>query len=107
MSEPSTNPVPYRVAYSEQIRNELRDLLTRARSRGLGRQMLAAVTELDARLHIYPQFGDPLRDLELKPAQVWIGCVDPLVTHYSLDEERRTVFVVGTIQLLPNSGLEP
>ena len=31
MSEPSGAPAPYRVAYSERVRSELRDLIARAR----------------------------------------------------------------------------
>jgi hypothetical protein len=66
--------------------------------------MLAAVKELDRLLHLYPQVGQPLRDLQLKPAQLWIGVVPPLVAHYFLDEERRLVGVVFTHLMLPKSG---
>jgi hypothetical protein len=98
-------PVPYRVSYSELVRNELRDLIARARARGLGRQVLAAVKEIDKRLRIYPQFGQPLQDLELEPGQVWIGTVPPLVVKYVLDEEKRQVTVVVPLTALPDSGL--
>ncbi len=107
MSEPFPSPVPYRVAYSGRVRNEWRGLIARARSRGLHQQVLAAARMIDTRLRIYPQFGDPLRDLELEPARVWIGCVAPLVVQYVLDDERRTVMVVVPIQPLPRSGLDP
>jgi hypothetical protein len=107
MSEPSQSPVRYRVAYSERIRTELRGLIARAASRGLGRQVVAAVQALDERLHIYPQFGEPLRDMELKPAQLWIGCVALLVVRYWLNEELRTVIVVGAVLLLPRPTQAP
>ncbi len=107
MSETPTGPDPYRVVYSEHVRNELRDLAARAKSRGLGRQVLAALKEIDRRLHIYPQFGEPLLDLKLEPAQVWIGVIPPLVVQYVLDDERRLVMVVVPIRPLPNSGLDP
>jgi hypothetical protein len=106
MSEPSTSPIPYRVVYSEWVRNQLRSHITKARDRGLGPQVLAAMKELDRLLHLYPQFGQPLRDLELKPAQLWIGVVAPLVAHYVLDEERRLVGVGFTHLMLPKSGLQ-
>jgi hypothetical protein len=106
MSEPSTSPIPYYVAYSERVRNALRSLTIRARDRGLGPQVLAAVKELDRLLHLYPQFGQPLRDLELKPAQLWIGVVAPWVAHYYLDEERRLVVVLRAQLMLPKSGLQ-
>jgi hypothetical protein len=57
MTEPSTRPIPYRVVYSERVRNALRSLIIRARDRGLGLQVLAAVKARDYLLHIYPQFG--------------------------------------------------
>jgi hypothetical protein len=78
MSEPSTSPLPYRVSYSEHVRNQLLDLISRARDAGLGQQALAAVKEIDKRLRIYPQFGQPLRDLKLKPSQLWIATVPPV-----------------------------
>jgi hypothetical protein len=78
--------------------------ITQARERGLGPRMLAAVKELDSRLHLYPQFGQPLRDLQLKPAQLWIGVVSPLAVRYVLDEERRLVMVVFTHLMLRRSG---
>src|SRR2546422_6065580 len=106
MSEP-TSPLPYRVAYSGRVRHKLQTLVARAKARGLGQQLLAAVKEIDHHLRIYPQFGQPLRDLKLEPAQLWIGVVPPLVVHYVLDEERRVVMVPVPIVPLPRSGLEP
>jgi hypothetical protein len=34
-----------------------------ARHRGMFQQAVDALKELDRRLHVYPQFGQPLRDL--------------------------------------------
>jgi hypothetical protein len=107
MSEPSGTPAPYRVAYSGLVRNELRDLIVRARGRGLAQQVLDAAKQIDDRLRVYPQFGQPLRDLKLRPAQLWMACVPPLVVQYSVDDERRVVMVVVPIRPLPNSGLDP
>lgn len=107
MAEPPSALTPYRVSYSERVREELKGLLSRARQRGLGPQVLAAVKEMDRRLRVYPQFGQPLRDLKLKPAQLWIGVVDPLVVQYSVDDDRRLVIVVMPISTLPNAGLDP
>ena len=105
MSEPPSPPVPYRVVYSGRVRNELRALIARARARGLAPQVLAAVRAIDERLRLYPQFGQPLRDLVLEPAQVWVGVVPPLVVQYTLDEQRRLVMVVVPLTALPDSGL--
>jgi hypothetical protein len=60
--------------------------------------------EIDRLLHLYPQFGQPLADLQLEPAQLWIGVVAPLVVRYVLDEERRLVMVATLPVLLPSSG---
>lgn len=93
MAEPPSAANRYRVVYSERVRAELRLLIDRARLTGRGRLVLEALKEIDARLHLYPQFGQPLRDLKLEPAQHWIGVVPPLVVQYFLDEERRLVIV--------------
>ena len=85
----------------------MRSLISRARDRGLVPQLRAAIKEIDRRLHLYPQFGQPLRDLELKPLQLWLGVVAPLVVHYVLDEERRLVVVLRPPLPLPRSGLQP
>jgi hypothetical protein len=101
------DPDQYTVSYSEKVQAELRTLLLRARGRGLGEEVLDAVKELDRRLKIYPQFGQPLRNLNLEPAQLWIGVVEPLVAQYFLDEDRRLVIVSLPISVLPNTGLDP
>jgi hypothetical protein len=105
MSEPLSPPPLYQVSYSERVRQELLRLARQARAHGLGAEFLAAVREIDRRLHLYPQFGQPLRDLELEPAQLWIGVVLPLVVRYDLDERRRLVLVVSPpFLMLPRTG---
>jgi hypothetical protein len=103
MSEPGRIPNPYRVVYSDRVRTDLVGLAARARGCGLGPQFVAAVKEIDRR-RIYPQFGQPLHNLKLEPAQIWIGVVPPLVVRYSLDDERRLVMVTIPIAPLPRSG---
>ena len=105
MSETSNDPIPYRVVYSERVRNEFKKLVAKAKERGLGDQVLAAMKELDERLHIYPQFGDLLRDLSLGSAQLRIGTVPPLVVRYVLDEKERLVMIVAPALSLTRSGL--
>ena len=104
MSEPSERPVPYQVSYSEQNRNELRALVARARDHGLAPQLIAAIKDLDYRLRMYPQFGQPLLDLVHRPGQIWIGVVPPLVVRYGLFEDLRLVAVASPIMLLLRSG---
>ncbi len=105
MSELTEGPAPYRVTYSERVRLELRDLLTRAKAVGLDRQVRDAVKEIDRLLHIYPQFGEPLRDLLTQPQTLYIGTVPPLVVEYVLDETRRLVAVGVPFRPLRNLGL--
>jgi hypothetical protein len=104
-SETPSGPQPYRVAYSGLVRDELRALISRAAARGRGPEVLAAARLIEERLRIYPQFGQPLRDLILEPLQMWIGTVPPLVVQYTLDEEHRLVMVTVPILPLPGSGL--
>jgi hypothetical protein len=107
MTELPANPVPrYRVSYSERVRIGIRKLATVATERGRGAEFLAALTEIDRRLHVYPQFGQPLRDLAIKPMQLWLGTIPPLVVHYVLNEEKRLVIVGVPLKPLPRSGLE-
>ena len=93
------------MSYSGRVRDGLRDLIVRAAAVGLGPDVLAAIRGIDTRLRIYPQFGQPLRDLSAVPAQLWVGVIPPLVVQYVLDESRRQVMVVHPITPLPNSGL--
>jgi hypothetical protein len=104
MSDATTDPADYRVSYSGRVREELTKLIDRAREAGHGPEVLAALKSIDHRLRVYPQFGQPLRDLKLEPVRVWVACVPPLTVQYVLDEERRQVSVVVPIVPLPKSG---
>jgi hypothetical protein len=70
------------------------------------RPLLDALQRIDYRLRVYPQFGQPLRDLSFAPAQIWIATVPPLVVRYVLHEELRLVMVVEPFVPLRGSGLE-
>ena len=105
MNDAVEAPIPYRVIYSERVRSNLRELHRGAAVRGLGDQVLDAVKQIDARLRLYPQFGQPLRDLATPGETVWIGIVAPLVVQYVIDEAMHMVFVVAPFKGLQNSGL--
>src|SRR5262249_38245113 len=94
---------PYRVVYSERVRQRLLTLADVARERGDGEAFLAALREFDRRLRMYPQFGEPLIDLKREPGQVWIGIVRPLATRHGVVVERRVVMVAAIPVLLPKS----
>jgi|GEM_PF-2133059 len=103
MNEP---PEPYAVSYSKWVIEVVHALVKRAKGSRIEAALREAILGFDRRLRIYPQFGDPLRDLSERRAQLWIGTITPLVMHYILDEERRRVIVVRPPMLLPNSGID-
>ena len=103
MSESSPPPTVYQVICSEDVRRDLLSFAGKAQERGLRDQYLASLKEIDSRLRIYPQFGEPLKDLQLKPSRLWIGSLWPIVVRYTVDDERRMVFVVAPFLLLPKS----
>lgn len=103
MSTAASEPVPYRVVYSERVRQRLLALADMARERGDGEAFLAALKEFDRRLRIYPQFGEPLIDLTHESGQVWIRTIRPLAMRYAIFDERRIVMVAAIPVLLPKS----
>ncbi len=105
MSEPANGPLRYQVIYSDDVRSALKSLVARARDRGLASQVLDAIKEINRRLELYPQFGEPLLDLVAEPGQIRIGVVPPLVVRYALYEEQRLVWVANPLNLLPRSGV--
>jgi hypothetical protein len=80
MSEVAESPLPYRVSYSQAARDALSKLAEKAQRRGRGSEFLAAIKELDRRLKIYPQFGEPIIALRAEQGNVWIACVPPVLS---------------------------
>jgi len=103
VSTAPSEPVPYRVVYSERVRQRLLALADVARERGDGDAFVAAVKEIHRRLCLYPQFGEPLFDLTQEAGQVWLGIVRPLSMRYGVLDERRVVMVSELPVLLPKS----
>jgi hypothetical protein len=107
MSELVPEPVRrYRLSFSEHVRIELRNLAEVALERGLRAELRDALKEMNERLQVYPQFGEPLRDMPIESMQQWIGTVGPLVVQYMIDDEHRLVVVGVPIKPPSNSGLE-
>src|SRR3954469_9795101 len=103
VSAAASESVPYRVVYSERVRQRLLALADVARERGDGEGFLAALKEFHRRLCLYPQFGEPLIELTQEVGQVWLGIVRPLAMRYGVFDERRVVMVVEVPVLLPKS----
>jgi hypothetical protein len=92
------------VSYSGVFLATIREYVARARAAGQSAPFLAALKDLEHRLRVYPQFGEPERDLKLEDGQLYNGTVPPLVVHYAVYEQRRLVFVGSPPTLLPNAG---
>lgn len=103
MNTAASEPVPYRVVYSERVRQRLLALADIARERGDGDAFVEAVKEIHRRLCLYPQFGEPLFDLMQEAGQVWLGVVRPLSMRYGVLDDRRLVIVSEVPVLLPKS----
>jgi hypothetical protein len=95
-------PLPYRVVYAEVARIALRAFGAAARAAGHTQDALATLKELDYRLRVYPQFGEPLTDLKQETGQIFIGTVAPLMVRYAVYELRRLV-VVARVHVLKTS----
>lgn len=99
-------PQPYQVSLSNRVFEKARELAAVATARGDGEALLAALREFDRRLRVYPQFGDPLIDLQSEAGQIRLGIVPPLAMRslamrYAVYEERRLVVVAALPVLLP------
>jgi hypothetical protein len=98
----------YEVHYSGRVIELLREMILRNPAHAL--RIISAIQEIDRRLRIYPQFGQPLKDLAIERAQLWIGVVSPLIVQYVLVEaddsgQGRQVIVVRPIISFPHTGI--
>jgi hypothetical protein len=92
-------PAPYRVVYSDAVKQRLRELSEIAIARGDGPAFLAALKAFVERLTVYPQFGDLLVDLAVEDGQMRLGIIRPLSMRYGVFEDKRMVFC-GTLPIL-------
>lgn len=88
-------PIRYRVAYSVQARSRLQELASQANERGDRDSFLDAIQEFDRRLHVFPQFGEPLVGLISQRGRIYVGVVSPLVMRYGVLEDERLVIVAA------------
>jgi hypothetical protein len=96
-------PLPFRVEYSQRVRQRLEELARLAWKRGDGEAFISALQEFDRRLSLYPQFGDPLIDLKQEAGQIRIGIIHPLAMRYTVLDERRFVIVTALPVLMPQT----
>ena len=98
MTEPEA--IPYKIAYSGRVRDDLKALLRQQVAAGVGPATLSVIKAIDYRLRVYPQFGEILHDLQTEGQSRWIATVPPLVVDYIIDEVNRTVFVIAPLKVL-------
>jgi hypothetical protein len=91
----------YRLVYSDAVKRRLRELSDAAFARGDGPAFTAALKKFDRLLRLYPQFGDPLNDLEVGGGQIRLGIIRPLSMRYGVNEDLRIVFCGTLPTLLP------
>ncbi|HEV3255378.1 MAG TPA: hypothetical protein VG013_00730 [Gemmataceae bacterium] len=97
------NP-PYRVIYSELVRNALKDLYARAAQKGLAAHVLSAVQTIDHRLRTDPRlFGEAKYRYRVLKLELRVAIEPPLVVHYTVHDEQALVFVKA-LQSLPGQG---
>jgi len=75
------------------VREAFAALVKTASDAELVKQILAAASEIDYRLRIYPQFGQPLRDLSVKNASLWDW--SRVSTRYQVHHRQRSSTSLG------------
>ena len=95
----------FRVIYSELVRTSLRDLFAQARQAGNFAEVVTAVRTIHGRLQTQPLvFGEPQATYQHLGLQGRQGAVRPLMVYYAVDEQRRRVYVLVPLLLLPAGG---
>jgi hypothetical protein len=92
----------YKVSYSRRVLDHLKELILRNPAHATS--ISSAAIEIDRRLQVYPQFGQPLRDLSVKPAQLWIATLPPLTLQYVLvdydDQKKAETSLHGVVMIV-------
>jgi hypothetical protein len=104
MADPPGGFTPYDLVFSGRVIDELAALIARAKGQGRDKPLVAAAKTIEYRLRVYPQFGEPFRDLNVESGQEWVAVAPPLIVRYLIYEERRLVLVVSPIRPLSHSG---
>lgn len=99
--------VPYAVSYSQRVRESFTEMARRITNTYLLNWVYDSAKKIERRLQVYPQFGQPLRDLSVPNATLWYGIIEPLMVQYVIDQDRRQVMVTVPFRLLPWAETEP
>jgi len=86
-------PQPYRIIFSPQVAEQLRDVLRAAAVRGDGPDARAAALVVSQALTWIPEsIGEPAYDLPTL-GRVYVGGRDPILVRYTVSERLRVVYV--------------
>jgi hypothetical protein len=98
---------PFKVSSSALARSNLRELCSRAKARGQGEVVAAAVRTVIERLETDPlQLGEPKSNLPVMGLVMCVGVVGPLAVQFAVDEKNRIVYI-KEFRPLPRRGLDP
>lgn len=93
-------PQPYRIIFSPQVGDQLRDVLRTAAVRGDGpAARTASLIVAQALTWIPESIGEPAYDLPTL-GRVYIGGRDPILVRYTVSERLRVVYI-SWFRLLP------
>ncbi len=103
---PDNSGKPFRVVFSEVIRQQVRELGDRARRLGLLSQYVAALRTMIQELERDPiGWGDPLNVLTGRGVVVCQRAYSFLLVRYGVDEAARVVFVKAVLPM-PGQSLD-
>jgi hypothetical protein len=106
VSEAAPKLVPYRVEVSGRVSAEVKALHARITDPRGRLELINALLTIDHVLRIYPQFGEPLRNLTTIGQTLYAAVFPPLFVEYVIDEPNRTVYIGMPFKHLPKSGLK-
>ena len=107
MSENELPSPHYKIVCTGRVSDELRKLMERAVAVHRSGQVMAALLELQRLLSLYPQVGEPLKNLTIEGWTLWHHAFPPLVVKYVIDDNRREVLINAPILTFKNAGLDP
>lgn len=87
-------PLDYRVVYSGQVKEKLKDLLRKAKKAGKLKRFAAAVLKMDERLRKDPlNLGELVGQLPWKKLPLQVGFIRPLKVDFAIHQDQKIVFV--------------
>jgi len=103
MAEPGHDAPRYRVHASGLIAQIIRRIQRRAKRKGRGEEVIAALTQIYERLRQDPQnAGEPMYQLSALGLAVRSFVVRPIAVHFAVNETKSLVFIKG-VKLLTES----